>query len=116
MSKRYVPVNFIGRIFSLAGFITLSFLKADSSTGEWVGFQIIAGIGTGVIVSGSSFLASSLAFSLRVQLAGTVFAILAPIPVQHTASALAFLAFLRAFAQVQYAFYVRRNFTNSSTA
>jgi len=79
--KRYLPANYAGWIVSIIGFGLLSLLKADSSTGKWVGFQLLAAAGTGFIY------------------AGTLFPVLAPLPLEQTAAALAFFAFLRAFAQ-----------------
>lgn len=48
--KRYIPSNVLGWIFSLVGFILLSLLKVDSTKGEWVGYQLIKGIGSGLTV------------------------------------------------------------------
>ncbi|KAH9933591.1 iron permease [Epithele typhae] len=79
--KKYRPANVIGWAFLLIGFGLLTLLKADSSTGEWVGFQIITAVGLGVIW------------------ATTVYPILAPLPVARSASALAFYNFARTFAQ-----------------
>jgi len=81
VQNKYRPANAIGWILTIIGFGLLSLLKADSSTGKWVGYQLVAAAGTGMIF------------------AGTVFPILAPLDVAHTAAALGFFAFLRAFAQ-----------------
>jgi len=79
--NKYRPANIIGWIITIIGFGLLTLLKADISTGKWVGYQFVAAAGTGMIY------------------AGTIFPILAPLPVSRTASALAFYAFVRAFAQ-----------------
>jgi hypothetical protein len=49
--NRYIPANTIGWVLTIVGFGLLSMLKADASTGQWVGFQIVAAAGTGMIVS-----------------------------------------------------------------
>ncbi|RDX42369.1 iron permease [Lentinus brumalis] len=78
---RYRPVNYVGWVLMLIGFGLLTLFKADSSTGTWAGFQIITAAGIGIIWS------------------ATVFPILASIPVNRFAAALAFQNFLRTFAQ-----------------
>jgi len=52
-----------------------------SGRGEWVGFQVLVAVGTGIIYS------------------GTIFPVLAALDVEDTANALAFYNFLRSFAQ-----------------
>jgi hypothetical protein len=79
--NKYRPANALGWILTVIGFGLMTFLKATSHVGQWVGFQFVASAGTGMIF------------------AGTVFPILAPLPVSRTAAALGFFAFLRAFAQ-----------------
>ncbi|KAJ7584102.1 iron permease [Mycena floridula] len=81
LSNRYRPVNLLGWIFTVVGFGVLSLLKADSSVASWAGFQPIAAIGTGLLIT------------------ATVFPVLAPLPVERTAAAMAFLSFSRSFAQ-----------------
>ncbi|KAF8590340.1 iron permease [Ramaria rubella] len=78
---RYLPSNYFGWILAVIGFGALSTLTASSSVGHWVGFQLLAAAGTGLIY------------------AGTIFPVLAPLLINRTAAALAFFAFLRAFAQ-----------------
>ncbi|KAI0648736.1 iron permease [Trametes meyenii] len=80
-TNKYRPSNYIGWVLILIGFGLLTLLKADSSTGEWVGYQVITAVGVGIIW------------------ASTVFPILAPVPVTRTASALAFYNFCRTFSQ-----------------
>ncbi|KDR69579.1 hypothetical protein GALMADRAFT_77246 [Galerina marginata CBS 339.88] len=81
IQNKYRPANAIGWVLTVIGFGLMTFLKATSNVGQWVGFQFVASAGTGMIF------------------AGTIFPILAPLPVSRTASALGFFAFLRAFAQ-----------------
>ncbi|KAF8584808.1 iron permease [Ramaria rubella] len=78
---RYLPSNYFGWLISVIGFGLLSTLTESSNVGHWVGFQLLAAAGTGLIY------------------AGTIFPVLAPLQINRTASALAFYAFTRAFAQ-----------------
>lgn len=64
----------------------LSTLHANSPKREWVGYQIIAGLGLGILASSPTF------------------PVLAPLPVEKNANALAFFAFVRSFAQVGWHF------------
>ncbi|EJF56221.1 iron permease [Dichomitus squalens LYAD-421 SS1] len=80
-SGKYRFPNYAGWIIMLIGFGLQTMLKADSSTGQWVGFQFLTAVGVGLIW------------------ASTIFPILAPIPVTRVASALAFYNFCRTFAQ-----------------
>lgn len=61
----------------------LSTLKADSPASQWVGYQVIAGIGIGCLYSSPKF------------------AILAPLPLERSANALAFFSFVRKFSGVR---------------
>ncbi|KAH8829805.1 major facilitator superfamily domain-containing protein [Flagelloscypha sp. PMI_526] len=79
--QRYREVNYLGWITSVVGFGVLSLMRADSSTGQWIGYQFIVSIGIGLLF------------------AGTVFPALAPLPIERAAASLAFLTFMRAFAQ-----------------
>ncbi|KAI0637536.1 iron permease [Trametes polyzona] len=81
MTNKYRPVNVVGWVISIVGFGLLCLLRADSSTAQWVGFQFLMSVGTGIIY------------------ASTIFAILAPLPISRNASALAFYTFCRTFAQ-----------------
>jgi hypothetical protein len=49
--RKYRLVNAVGWMLTVVGFGVLSLLKADSSTTEWVCFQIIVSMGTGIVVS-----------------------------------------------------------------
>ncbi|TFY60743.1 hypothetical protein EVG20_g7309 [Dentipellis fragilis] len=79
--KRYIPPNAVGWVLSLIGFGLLTMLKWDTSTGKWVGYTMVTACGIGLIY------------------ASTIFPILAPLPLERTAAAVAFYAFVRAFAQ-----------------
>ncbi|KAJ3487811.1 hypothetical protein NLI96_g3281 [Meripilus lineatus] len=80
-TKKYRPINSAGWVFVIVGFGVLSLLKADSPTGQWVGYQILVAIGTGILFS------------------APIFPVLAPLPVTLNAPALAFFSFVRSFAQ-----------------
>ncbi|KIJ30096.1 hypothetical protein M422DRAFT_784111 [Sphaerobolus stellatus SS14] len=81
VTKRYIPVNIIGWIITIVGLGVLSLLTATSDTAQWVGYQIIVSAGVGMLFT------------------STVFPILAPHPVNRSASALAFFSFIRSFAK-----------------
>lgn len=49
--RKYMPSNILGWLLIVIGFGLMSLLKANSSTGQWVGYQIISSAGTGLIVS-----------------------------------------------------------------
>ena len=51
VTKKYRPANIVGWILSIVGFGVLSLLKADDSVGKWVGYQLLAAMGIGFIVS-----------------------------------------------------------------
>ncbi|KAG8746826.1 hypothetical protein FRC10_003348 [Ceratobasidium sp. 414] len=78
--KKYRPQNYIAWVFNIVGMGVLSTLKYDSLKANSIGFQILIGIGSGILYS------------------STTFAILAPLPVSRNASALALFAFVRTFA------------------
>ncbi|KAF7792059.1 hypothetical protein EIP86_003087 [Pleurotus ostreatoroseus] len=78
---KYRPVNYVGWAITIIGFGLLSLLKYDSTTGQWVGYQILVAVGIGLLFT------------------GTVFGVLAPLPVERNAAALAFFTFVRTFAQ-----------------
>ncbi|EED77989.1 hypothetical iron permease [Postia placenta Mad-698-R] len=79
---RYRPQNYVGWMLTMVGFGLLSTLEVDSSKGKYIGYQVITGIGLGIIWI------------------GTQFPILAPLPFSNNAHALAFFTFTRCFAQV----------------
>jgi hypothetical protein len=51
ISNQYRPTNAVGWIVTIVGIGIMSLLDADSSTGKWVGYQFLASIGTGIMVS-----------------------------------------------------------------
>ncbi|KAK0482589.1 major facilitator superfamily domain-containing protein [Armillaria novae-zelandiae] len=81
ITGKYRPVNWVGWALTMIGFGLLSLLKEDTSTGKWVGYQLVASAGSGLVFS------------------APVFPLLAPQPISRTASALALFAFTRAFTQ-----------------
>ncbi|KAL1941010.1 hypothetical protein VTO73DRAFT_7646 [Trametes versicolor] len=79
--NRYKPQNVIAWACITIGMGLQSTLGADSATRNWIGFQIVAGIGFGLLFT------------------ATTFPILAPLPVELNATALAFFIFVRTFFQ-----------------
>ncbi|KAL0945934.1 hypothetical protein HGRIS_012214 [Hohenbuehelia grisea] len=79
--KCYRPQNYIGWALNIAGFALLSTLKVSSPMREYIGYQVVLGIGLGITWI------------------STQFPILAPLPYSNNAYALAFFTFLRCFAQ-----------------
>ncbi|KAG8951997.1 hypothetical protein FRC04_005330 [Tulasnella sp. 424] len=77
----YRPQNAIGWVLTAIGVGLLSLLDTSSSKAEWVGYQVIEGIGLGFLFTAPQF------------------PVLAPLPVTETAHALAFFTFVRSFAQ-----------------
>ncbi|KAF8685508.1 Iron permease [Rhizoctonia solani] len=78
--KKYRPQNYVAWVITTIGLGLLSMVKADTSMAKSIGFQIIIGVGAGILY------------------ASTNFPVLAPLPVSLNASALALLAFIRTFA------------------
>jgi hypothetical protein len=81
--NRYRPQNYLGWMLMTIGFGLLSTLNENSTTTQYIGFQVILGTGLGMIW------------------VGTQFPILAPLPFSNNAHALAFFTFIRCFAQVR---------------
>ncbi|KAJ7712048.1 iron permease [Mycena metata] len=81
MLSKYRPQNYIGWMFTILGFGLFTLLDENSSTGTYVGLQVVLGIGLGIIWI------------------GTQFPILAPLPFSNNAHALAFFTFVRCFSQ-----------------
>lgn len=81
MSKtgKYRPIHFFGFALMTIGFGLFSLLDKDSSTGKWVGYQILAGAGAGLVIP------------------TLLPAIMAPLSEADTALATATWAFLRSF-------------------
>ncbi|KAF7792049.1 hypothetical protein EIP86_003077 [Pleurotus ostreatoroseus] len=78
--NKYTPPNIAGWVFIVVGFGVMSLLKADSSVAQWVGYQVLATAGIGVLYT------------------APIFTVLAPLSVERNASALAFFSFVRNFA------------------
>jgi hypothetical protein len=55
ITQKYRPVNFFGWIMTIVGFGLISTLREDSAVGKWVGYQVVAAIGTGLLVCFSPF-------------------------------------------------------------
>ena len=49
--NKYRPANYIGWVVMIIGFGIMTLLRADSTTGQWVGYQILVGAGAGFLVS-----------------------------------------------------------------
>ncbi|KZT60146.1 iron permease [Calocera cornea HHB12733] len=81
LAKRYVPQNWIGWVIITIGTGILSLLRADTPTAKWVGFEILLGVGLGIVWTSVKF------------------PILAPLPVSRNASAMSLFTFSRTFAQ-----------------
>ncbi|KAI0750013.1 iron permease [Daedaleopsis nitida] len=79
--NKYKPQNVIAWACIVVGMGLQSTLHADSASRNWIGFQIIGGIGFGMLFT------------------ATTFPILAPLPVELNASALSFFIFIRTFFQ-----------------
>jgi hypothetical protein len=80
--KKYRPNNYVGWLFSLLGFLLFATLDENSSMSQYIGFQVLLGVGLGIIWI------------------STQFPILAPLPQSNNAQALAFFTWMRSFAQV----------------
>ncbi|CAK5267952.1 unnamed protein product [Mycena citricolor] len=80
-TKQYRKVNWIGWLIMIVAFGLSSSLKATASVGQWVGFQLLAGIGIGIVSC------------------APVFPLLAPLHPSRAASALALFCFTRSFFQ-----------------
>ncbi|CAK5275831.1 unnamed protein product [Mycena citricolor] len=79
--QRYREINWIAWVFMVVAFGLTSTLKANASTAQWVGFQVVAAIGVGLNCS------------------APLFPILAPLKPERAGSALALFCFTRAFFQ-----------------
>ncbi|KAJ7435210.1 iron permease [Mycena galericulata] len=81
ISKKYRVINWIGWVATVIGFGLFSTIRADTSTGKWVVYQIVCALGVGTLFG------------------APVFPILAPLPNNRAAPALALFSFTRAFSQ-----------------
>ncbi|KAF7301264.1 MFS domain-containing protein [Mycena indigotica] len=79
--KKYRLTNYLSWAILIASLGIITMLRADTSTAKWVGYQILLGAGIGMLF------------------AAPIFPILAPLPNNRSASALALFTFTRAFFQ-----------------
>ncbi|KAG8946150.1 hypothetical protein FRC04_012005 [Tulasnella sp. 424] len=77
----YRPQNIAGWVLTTVGLGLFSLLKSTTPTAQWVGFQIVEGLGLGILY------------------AAPTFPVLAPIPISENAHALAFFTFVRSYSQ-----------------
>ncbi|KAH9929006.1 Mfs1.1 [Epithele typhae] len=80
--KRYRPQLWASWALIMLGLGLLSSLTADSPRGASIGYQVLVGVGVGMVYSGGYF------------------PVLAPLPATLNAPALAFYVFVRSFAQI----------------
>ncbi|KAJ7658792.1 iron permease [Mycena polygramma] len=80
--KKYRLVNSAAWAVSIIGFGLFSTVREDTSTGQWVGYQILCALGIGPLKFGAP-----------------LFPLLASLPTNRAASALALSSFTRSFAQ-----------------
>ncbi|KZO94654.1 MFS multidrug transporter [Calocera viscosa TUFC12733] len=80
LTNHYVGQNIAAWAVSIAGFVLLSTLTKDATTAQWVGYQVVASSGMGVLWS------------------STEFPVLAPLSVGQNAQALSFFAFIHSAA------------------
>lgn len=73
----YRPQNVIGWVILTVGMGILTLADANMPKSKWVGYQILEGLGIGIVFSSPKF------------------AILAPLPVTESAHALSFFIFVR---------------------
>ncbi|PFH49132.1 hypothetical protein AMATHDRAFT_148324 [Amanita thiersii Skay4041] len=82
VTKRYRPQLWLGWCIMIVGSYLFSTLKPESSRASALGFEIVTGIGLGIVYS------------------VTFFPVLAPLPVKENAHALALFTFIRSFGQI----------------
>lgn len=81
ITKKYRPANLIGWIFAIIGFATLSLLHVASPVSAQIGYQVLTGIGLGILFM------------------SPMYAVVAPLPITKSANALALFQFMRSLAQ-----------------
>ncbi|KZT52008.1 iron permease [Calocera cornea HHB12733] len=81
ITNHYVAQNVISWMLTMIGYGLMSTVTKDSTTAAWVGYQVIASIGIGILYPLTSF------------------PVLAPLPITKNAHALAFFTFMRTFSQ-----------------
>lgn len=79
--KMYIPQNYFGWVLTSIGVGLLTTLKVSSPVGAWVGYQIIEGIGFGILYGAPQF------------------PILASVNISESAHALALFVFVRSYSQ-----------------
>src|ERR1700761_8612290 len=102
--KRYRPQNVIAWVFIMIGMGLQSMLDVETSTGKWIGYEIVTGIGFGLLVSSLLGIVKRSAYAhvwYSVKFSATTYPILAPLEVTDNASALSLFIFVRAFMQVR---------------
>ncbi|KAG8914291.1 hypothetical protein FRC00_014660 [Tulasnella sp. 408] len=82
VTRRYKPQTIIAWVLVIVGFGLLTLLDRQSPKAEWVGFQIVEGVGLGILYPITSF------------------PVLAPIPVTQSGYALALWTFVRSYGQM----------------
>ncbi|KAG8908872.1 hypothetical protein FRC01_007214 [Tulasnella sp. 417] len=82
VTRRYKAQTIVAWVLVIVGFGLLTLLDRQSPKAEWVGFQIIEGIGLGILYPITSF------------------PVLAPIPVTQSSYALALWTFVRSYGQM----------------
>lgn len=86
--KCYRPQLWVGWVCLIVGAALMSTLNVDSTIARAIGFQIITGLGLGILLTTGFF------------------PVLAPLKVEYNASALAFFMFVRWFSQVGACFFL----------
>ena len=51
-TNKYRPANWFAWVVTIIGMGLFTLFRADASPGEWIGFMVVATIGTGILVSG----------------------------------------------------------------
>ncbi|KAF7971297.1 hypothetical protein HWV62_21454 [Athelia sp. TMB] len=82
LSKRYRPQMWVAWCLVITGAGLYTMLDVGTSRGASIGYQVVAGVGLGLLIT------------------TTFFPVLAPLPVSANAHAVAFLIFMRSFGQV----------------
>ncbi|KZT60039.1 MFS general substrate transporter [Calocera cornea HHB12733] len=80
VTNHYVFQNIAAWVVCIVGFVLLSTLTKDSTTAQWVGYQVVASTGVGILWS------------------STEFPVLAPLTTEQNAQALSFFAFVHTAA------------------
>ena len=81
-SGRYRPQLYLSWVSLIIAGGLLTSLNEDSSRGKYIGYQVLIGLGLGILMTTAFF------------------PVLAPLPVSLNANALAFFMFVRFFSQV----------------